>query len=395
MLDFDFANRCVGCAGCYSICAAKAIEMGVSKDGFYQPVLNADKCINCGMCDKVCPAVSQPAQKRDVYTLKCVYAFTKNADVRATSTSGGIFSELANQTLRQGGMVCGCVWDDNFHAKHILTDDPDSIVRMRGSKYVQSDLGDCFQQIKACLKTRVVLFAGTPCQTTALRAYVGDNPSLFTCALICGGVPSPKVWFKYKAALERKMKSKIVSLQMRSKITNWLVPEIRVQFGNGKVIKEVLLTSNLYGTTFNTGLTISNACMHCTYKLDTVQADVIIGDHWGLDKRMLSLSGNKGATVIVSLTEKGESAVHDIGAHMHLFEGDIQTTIDSHFVLMRQHKPNVLRESFFSQLDRKDILDNLGENMPVQRMQLLKSIINKLGLYIPLYTLKWKITKHN
>lgn len=391
MLDFDKNQFCVGCTSCYSICNQNAIEIEENANGFYMPVIQLERCVSCGICDSVCPIITKNNVSRKINELKCEYTYQHDQRTRLKSTSGGVFYELALDMIQRGGLVCGCIWDANYTAMHVCTDEIAVINEMRGSKYVQSYLGNCFNEIKHAIKTRPVLFSGTPCQTSALKQYLGNSDNLLTCALICGGVPSPKVWRKYKLALEESKKSKIVDIQMRSKDTNWLVPEIKVTFENKKMVREILLTENLYGTNFGLGLTVSNACMHCGYKLDMMDADILIGDHWGIAPEMLKRSENKGASVIIYLSEKGKSAFVEIRKQMNTEAGDIADVIRSHMVLMHNHCENDSREDFFSCFDDEDIIKYFYRCLPgnIRNSLSKRKKLQKMKLYIPLYTIKW------
>lgn len=394
MLDFDKNQFCVGCAGCRCACPREAIRMGESENGFYCPSIIPEKCVACGLCEKVCPVLGDRGEPRDVGSLQCEYAYQLNDTIRMASTSGGIFYALASETIRRGGAVCGCVWDEGYVARHVLTDDIETVQGMRGSKYVQSDMGHCYEEIKRAVSMRQVLFAGTPCQATALTHYVGDHDNLLTCAVICGGVPSPKVWRKYKEALEAGMDSKMSDIQMRSKETNWYVPEIKAAFENGRVAREILLTENLYGTNFGLGLTISEACMRCKYKLDTMKADLLIGDHWGINPRMLKQSKNKGASAVVFLTDKGKAAFGTISRDVYAERGSIHEVVDSHAVMMKHHRENNRRADFFANLDTEEIIPLLDRCLPenTRRRMLRTKRLHRFRLYIPLFTFRWKHT---
>jgi coenzyme F420-reducing hydrogenase beta subunit len=398
MLDFDKNKQCVGCTSCYSACSQNAIRIIENENGFYVPEIVTEQCVSCGQCDSVCPVLMEKKQIRDISKLECVYTYYLDGGIRVKSTSGAVFYALASDMIKRGGLVCGCVWDQNYKAKHICTDNIETVNRMRGSKYVQSDLNDCFDEIKQAVKLRKVLFSGTPCQTTALRHYVGITENLVTCALMCGGVPSAKIWRKYKSALENSVKSKIMNIQMRSKDTNWLVPEIKVTFENNTIVQEVLLTENLYGTNFGLGLTVSNACMNCEFKLDTMLADIVIGDHWGINPKMLKKSENKGASAVIFLTETGMKTFDNIRDQMYAESGDIADITGSHSILMNSHCENNNREEFFASLDKEDIINLFSRYLPASIKNGLprRITLQKLKLFIPLYTLRWRFRyKHN
>lgn len=393
-------NGCIGCTACYSACPQEAISMETDKYGFYMPTVDEGKCIHCDKCGKVCPLSNRKILRKLDDNLLSQYMFAKNMESRVKSCSGGVFYSLAEKIIQNGGIVCGCVWNSDFLAHHICTSDIEIVKKMRGSKYVQSRLENCFIQIKQYLSEgKTVLFGGTGCQTTALINYLGDianYKNLITCAVICGGVPSSLVWKKYKEQIEKNYNSKISSLEMRNKKNGWLMPEIEVIFENGKVIREVLYQENLYGTNFVTGLFINKECMECKFKLDSVDADIIIGDDWGIDKARLKKSRNKGSSAVIALTKQGEESLHDIEKFMIIEKGNIKDIINSHHVLTKNHEGNNDREEFFKRILNDNILDLLQENYDkwsnkVHMKQWTKSLY-KLKIYTPIYNFLWKFS---
>ena len=389
--------NCVGCSACYAVCPVDAIKMDANANGFYIPKINEDKWIFCGKCVRVCP-LTNCGENANWENAKCSYAFEKDENERRLSCSGGVFYALAKLVLKKQGYVCGCVWDENYKAKHICANSLEGVQRMRGSKYVQSDMGDCFSEIKGLLKEgKTVLFSGTGCQTTALKNYVGSNHNgnLITCALICGGVPSPLVWKLYREAVEKKAGAKIVKLGMRSKVRGWLMPEFVAKFDNGKTINEVLLQENLYGTNFVDGLFINSECMSCRFKLDTVQADILLGDDWGIDRARLKRSKNLGSSAVISLTETGNKWMKALQEDLHVEQGNLDDIIKSHHVLTHDHTENAYRSEFFSNLKNVNIIELLDTNFNRWKakvsMSRLVEMLYRFKLYTPVYTILWKL----
>ena len=218
MLNYDFNNRCYGCGACIDICPVNAISMKENEEGFIMPFINKEKCINCKKCDKICPRfniikIDKDIKEREFYTF-----FKYPKEERINSTSGGAFWTLAKYFIYEGNYVAGAVWNDNFQVEHIITNDLEEVKRIRKSKYVQSNAIGIYKKVQEILSTgKKVLFSGTPCQCTAIRNYTKDNKNLYTTAVICEGVPSPKVWKYFYKYMEKKNNSKLKNVVMRSK----------------------------------------------------------------------------------------------------------------------------------------------------------------------------------
>lgn len=323
--------------------------------------------------------------------------FRKDEMVRESSCSGGVFYALAEYTLNNGGVVCGCIWDDHYVAKHICTTNIEDVKKMRGSKYVQSDMGECFSEIKTYIDRGIrVLFCGTGCQTTALTNMIDKNRErLLTCAVVCGGVPSPAVWDYYIKAVEKQNGSRVKKLEMRSKKHGWIMPEIEIELDNRKNILEVLLQENLYGTNFGEGLFINDQCMKCKFKLNSVVADILLSDDWGITGKRLKKSKNKGSSAVIALTSRGNDYLNIIDEEMFTENGDISDIIKSHHVLTQNHIPNKYRSSFFENFDENNILSLLNENYQRWQNRVAMSpfvkLLYKFKIYSVVYVWKWKI----
>lgn len=196
---------CNGCSACRSVCPVGCIEMKRNAEGFLFPVVDESRCVQCGLCGRICPVNAQ-RNAMQLEMPKAYAAVSKNHTQRKESSSGGVFSLLAEYVLGQGGVVFGAAFDEGFHLRHIVVETTEGLAQLRGSKYVQSEIGDAYLQAKAYLKAgKLVLFTGTPCQIGGLKAYLQkDYENLITQDIICHGVPSPEVWEKYKGYLEKK-----------------------------------------------------------------------------------------------------------------------------------------------------------------------------------------------
>ena len=196
MIEITDKSQCCGCTACASVCPKMCIAMKEDEEGFLYPEADASLCIGCGLCEKVCPVLHQGDARKPL----AVYA-AKNRDenVRMASSSGGIFSLLAERVIDDGGVVFGARFDDNWEVIHDFAETKEKLVAFRGSKYVQSCMESCFVQAKRFLDGgRKVLFTGTSCQIAGLKNYLRkDYENLLAVDVVCHGVPSPEAWRKY------------------------------------------------------------------------------------------------------------------------------------------------------------------------------------------------------
>ena len=209
------ADDCCGCGACYSKCGVKAITMQENDEGFLHPVINEDSCVECGQCLKVCPVLN--AKDENTATPDC-YACAASDEIRAKSSSGGMFTLLAEYVLNKGGVICGAAYDEKWNVHHIIINNTADLDKLRGSKYIQSDTEKCYSEIEKLLKNgKEVLFSGTPCQVAGLNTFLGRKyDNLLTVDLLCHGAPSRGVWQKYLT--ESFKDRKIINVNFRSPV---------------------------------------------------------------------------------------------------------------------------------------------------------------------------------
>lgn len=302
MIDFDFDKKCYGCTACVSVCPTKAISMRENEEGFQMPVIDHAQCSNCHLCENVCPhllALKEPKtiDKKNTYSF-----FLKDEEKLLKSSSGGAAYALARVILDDVGWVCGCVWNEKMEAEHIVSDRLDDVERMCGSKYVQSNLKDCFPRIKTLLRDgKKVLFIGSDCQVAGLKNYLRhDDDNLITCSFICHGVPSPLVWRQYKNDLEKKVKASLTSVNFKSaEEIGWNSPYCVYTFLNCKSLREPSSLDSYVLGFVSQNLYLRNACSVCQYKGTRSISDIIIGDFWGCGKILMQQSHNKGVSCIL------------------------------------------------------------------------------------------------
>ena len=310
---------CCGCTACVNICPNSAIEMKACGEGFDYPEINEGKCIQCGLCVKVCAFQNAQDDKHEAPPL--VYAAKHKCDeVRMNSSSGGAFAAISDEILNRGGVIYGAGFDDSLtvtHQRAVTTYDRD---RFRGSKYVQSDLGDIFVQVKSDLMGgKYVLFTGTPCQCGGLKSFLTllkvPHDKLILCDLLCHGVPSPMVW---KDHLKHVNKD-IIDYKFRDKSAgwgNWRSFSVTITHNDTKQIKKIHLKFSLLNL-FLEHYILRQACHNCKYTKTNRCSDITMADFWGIERCMPDFEDSKGVSLLLINTDKGKDL---FGAVKHEFQ---------------------------------------------------------------------------
>lgn len=312
-------HHCTGCGACAAACPAGAITMREDSEGFFYPSVNKEACIGCFACERACPAdcVTPPAAETEAY-----YAFAKDAAICRSSSSGGVFTFLAQEILNRGGVVFGAGFDQTFRVCHQRIEKPEEIPLLRTSKYVQSDLGDTLQQVRALLKAgRPVLFSGTPCQIAALRQFLGkDDENLFTQDIICHGVPSPEVWKDYLEQMHGA--KKIASVNFRDKTLGWNDFSMKVNYVDGTSYRE-LATKDPYERAFLANLTLRPSCYQCQYKTVARVSDLTLADYWGVEVVHPELKQQQGVSLVLVHSDKGKRLMQAVSDDLTIGETDL------------------------------------------------------------------------
>ena len=320
MIVIKDKKDCCGCQACLQCCPEKAISFIDDYEGFSYPEVNMDTCINCNLCETVCPILNQLDERQP----QKVYAsINKDENIRIKSSSGGLFSLLAEKILDDGGVVFGARFDDNWNVIHDFIEDKDKLYLFQGSKYVQSYIGNAFIQAKSFLNVgRKVLFSGTPCQIRGLKLFLkNDFDNLFTIDVICHGVPSPLVWKRYlDEKLIKKRSSNNYTIQnilFRDKRSGWDQFSFTI-YGNNKKHDTTLYTSILWNDPYMRGflqnLYLRPSCYACTSKSFKSGSDISLADYWGIQNVIPKFNDNKGVSLILILSKKGEILFSDINA---------------------------------------------------------------------------------
>lgn len=314
---------CTGCGACENICPVDAIKLEANFEGFLVPSIDSNRCIGCLKCEKSCPVKNVTKTTND-NNPKVYAAWNNNEDIRKESSSGGIFSALAETIIKKGGIVCGAAYDDNMNVNHIIIDSINDIAKLRGSKYVQSNINKIFREIKEYLKKdKLVLFVGTPCQTYGLKLFLGkDYNNLIICSFICHGVPSFYLFNKYIYWLENKYKKRIINFEFRNKKIGW-TDSIRMIYFNDGTKKHISLKEDFYYCLFGKKhSSLRECCYNCKMKNLQEHSDITLGDFWGIGEKekwghKKSIIDGVSACIILSL--KGERLLNNCILNKYIY----------------------------------------------------------------------------
>ena len=322
MIQIVKKEDCCGCTACANACPRDAICMEPDEEGFLYPRIDLEQCVSCGICDTVCPVLHKPQAEK---TLPGSYVLrTKEENVLMQSTSGGFVTPLLTWVLEQNGIVCAASYDSDFRVVHTILDGADEtqkqLARIRGSKYVQSDLQDCFRRIKQYLKQgRLVCFVGTTCQVNGLKAFIGkDEPRLICVDLVCHGTPSPMLWSKYLDYQKHKYGANICEISFRNKTYGYHSGTMKICFDNGKTYYGSARVDYMLKSFFRE-ISSRPVCYQCPFKDLNRCSDYTIYDCWHASALVPGLKDDdKGYTNVIVQTEKGEKILEQIKQHYEI-----------------------------------------------------------------------------
>lgn len=397
MIQIHDKSKCCGCSACEQICPRKCISFYFDDEGFMYPCVATSECIDCGLCESVCPFYYQPKARDPLNT----YAAKNNDNKeRSESSSGGIFVLLAKKVISSGGVVFGARFDENWNVVHDYTETLDGIAPFMGSKYVQSYMGDSFSYVKKfLLEGREVLFSGTPCQIAGLKRFLHkEYDNLLLVDFICHGIPSPGVWIQYLEEIKEKARRgevfnnnsykseeekndkknhvKIESVSFRDKREGWKKYHLTITVsdttaeGKNTISLTHTHSDDPYFVGFNNfNLFLRQTCYTCPFKQLRSGSDITLADFWGIETLLPEEDDDKGISVILVNTPKGQDYVN----FLHITKRDVLysdvikrnvSVIHSHLAkprslvdIMRYHKVfSTKREYFFH--DKKHTITN-------------------------------------
>lgn len=360
MISISDKTLCCGCGACAQVCPQHCLEMVPDPEGFLYPVTDTNSCVDCGLCNKVCPILHTNASDPP-FVPRAFGGWHKDAAIRQDSSSGGAFTLLAEAILGSGGLVFGCTLDADLRAHHIAVDDPLDLTKLRGSKYVQSEVGLSYSLAKAALeKGKQVLFVGTPCQTAGLYAYLGNkrHDRLYLADFICHGVPSPAVFKAFLQEQESAQGSKMVAHRFRTKDHGWKQTGIQLGsyslFDNGQTVRRYPAFRDPYMNAFLDDVDLRPSCYACKFKtLPKEYADFTIADFWGVDKVAPELNDKKGTSLVLVHTAHGQHLWDQVKERFHHQEVDFAAATKRNPPLLHSAAMNPNRAAFFADLQQK------------------------------------------
>ena len=361
MLKLERKEDCCGCNACGDICPRDAIEFKTDNEGFWYPEIDKDKCIDCGLCERTCPIINIDKLKHnDLSQSICYAAEHKNIEVVFDSTSGGLFSALAEVIYRKKGYVGGAVFNDDLSVSQFISAKKDDLPRLRSSKYLQSNAEGFYQKVKELLNNEQnVLVCGTPCQMAALRAYLGkDYPNLIIVDFICRGINSPKIWQKYMQSFEDRYGSKVVFAKAKSKEYGWRNLTQKVRLEDGREFFETGSVSCFTRGYLRTNAYCRPSCYECQFKGFPRIADITLADFWGIEKYNQSMEKNLGTSLVMINSQKGQAYFEQVKKKIRAVQMPFETILAGNPALVKPlDAPLVDRKKFFDDVDKMDFME--------------------------------------
>lgn len=353
MINIVDKEKCTGCCACMNACEEQSITMKSDSEGFVYPQIDISRCNECDSCVRVCPVLKQSSISTKRLSSPQVFAaWNTDHAVRLDSTSGGVFSVLAQKMFDAEGYVAGAVYAENHSVYHIVTNDPKKLDDIRSSKYLQSFIGGLFNNIKQLLKEgKKVLVCATPCQIAGLYQVLGgDCEELTTCDFICRGVNSPKVFLKYIKMLENKYGARAIKIKFKNKTYGWHRFSTRVDFANGKKYIKDRYHDLFMKSYLNSNSFVRPSCYNCQFKNFPRQADITLGDFWGIENINPELDNDCGTSLVMLNSQKGNFFFQSVGSYIFSQECALQDAAAGNPSLTHSIEKKDGRGAFFRDL---------------------------------------------
>lgn len=390
-------SKCSGCTACYSICSKNAIEMKEDEEGFLYPEVNENKCINCGLCKSICPVINSKENKKeqDGYVLN-----HKDDVIRSDSTSGGAFTPIAEYILNKNGVVFGACFNKDFKVLHKYVEKKDELTIFRGSKYVQSFLGDSFRKVKEFLENdRYVCFSGTPCQVEGLKSYLQkDYEKLITVDVMCHAVPSPLVWRKYFSYIKaNKLNNENVEkVLFRDKSKYGFKYSMMTLKSNNKVYSRGVETDP-YLRAFFGDLSDRPSCYKCAFKKQYHESDFTIWDCFIAENFDKKLDDDRGTSRVLVNTNKGKEIFNAISDKYNYTKISVDMLVKNVKEMLYSVNYPEKREEFFkdiNEMEERNFFEKyFPQNIRVKCEKCVRVFLIKTGLYKKIKSIIKRILK--
>lgn len=379
MIKIEKAEDCCGCGACAQKCPKKCIELQQDSEGFFYPRVNLENCINCGLCESVCPFRIE-TNRGKAEPLECWACHTQNTKIIKNSSSGGIFSLLAENVIAEKGIVYGtAMTEDCLAAKIISVENIPDLKKLQGSKYLQSTTGMVFSEIEYFLKdNRIVLFSGTPCQVSALKLYLGkEYENLFCVDIVCHGTPSPLLWKNYVRDIEKKYHKKIVEVNFRYKEQNW--EDFEAKKGLRKTYVYINRRHDTYMQMFLRNYCLRPSCYNCKSKFYNM-SDITLGDFWGIERIAPQAFNKLGTSLALIRTEKGRNLFHSISDCTRESVSYLKAVDDNKAEYQSVERP-IERASFFVDMNQMSYRDLYMKYLYPLPKHKLKKVLIDMGIW--------------
>ena len=371
-------KECCGCTACVHICPVNCITMQEDEEGFLYPVIEEEKCIHCHKCVGVCPVRNT---KQINTKTKTFVGYCTDKEIRKQSSSGGIFSVVAEWIIQQKGIVFGAAFDDNFEVHHIAIETKAELEKLRGSKYVQSRLENVYLEVKQYLEMkRIVLFTGTACQIAGLKNYLNtEDENLYTIDVLCHGVPSPKIWRMYLDEKQKQYHSSIEQYEFRNKENGWKNYFINILFSDKQQYMVRYFEDDFMGM-FLGNIDLRPSCHACHFKGFPKISDMTIGDCCGIENHMPDMDDDKGTSVIMVHSSNGKRMLEGVRGNLRLREANLDTVLPPTADSRKSVEMHPNRRKYWEDMKNGESFENLCRYVQKNFMQKVLSLLRYVVL---------------
>lgn len=353
MINIDSLEKCCGCAACVNACPKQCITMLPDRKGFFYPQVDINLCIHCDLCEKVCPFINNTEYS---YPILVEAACSKSSEEVKRSSSGAICHELSRYFINNESVVYGAAWTNDLAIKHIRATNNIDLERIRCSKYLQSQIDDTFQLVKADLNNRKkVLFIGSPCQVAGLKLYLRkDYENLTTVDFVCHGVPSQTIFNRIIADIEKHNDSIVQGVNFRSKKESWREYGIEYHLQSSKILY-IRHSKSLFFRGFMSNLYLRDCCHKCPFTKNRNCSDITVADLWGVEFIRPDIDSNTGMNLVMVRSPRGRKLLEDCSFMFTRFKYNYQDALKYNPAIEFPPHPHPLSDLYWKYLTKLSI----------------------------------------